>query len=57
MGRPMVPVMDAPATPPSTAVSFTFERRPESATQVHLDAFDGPLGLLLRSSNSASSTC
>ena len=47
MGRPMVPVMDAPATPPSTAVSFTFERRPESATQVHLDAFDGPLGLLL----------
>ncbi len=47
MGRPMVPVMDAPPTPPSTAVSFTFERRPESATQVHLDAFDGPLGLLL----------
>lgn len=47
MGRPMVPVMAVPAIPPSTAVSFTFERRPESATQVHLEAFDGPLGLLL----------
>ena len=48
MARPLVPVMTAlPLTPPTAAVSFTFERRPESATQVHLEAFEGPLGLLL----------
>lgn len=46
MGRPLVPVM-APPPPPAAAVSFTFERRPEAATQVHLEAFEGPLGLLL----------
>jgi segregation and condensation protein A len=48
MGRPLVPVMATPQpTPPAAAVSFTFERRPEAATQVHLEAFEGPLGLLL----------
>jgi segregation and condensation protein A len=47
MDRPLVAVM-APTTPvTATAVRFTFERRPESATQVHLDAFEGPLALLL----------
>jgi segregation and condensation protein A len=47
MDRPMVAVM-APTTPvTAAAVRFTFERRPESATQVHLGAFEGPLGLLL----------
>ena len=48
MARPLVPVMTPlPLTPPTAAVSFTFERRPESATHVHLEAFDGPLALLL----------
>jgi len=48
MDRPLVPVMASTApTPPIPAISFTFERRPESATQVHLDAFEGPLALLL----------
>lgn len=48
MARPLVPVMAATRPVPGTAaVSFSFERRPETATQVHLDAFEGPLGLLL----------
>jgi segregation and condensation protein A len=29
------------------AVSFSLDRRPDAATQVHLDAFEGPLGLML----------
>jgi segregation and condensation protein A len=41
----MDPVATEPRVP--AAISFTFDRRPESATQVHLDSFDGPLGLLL----------
>ena len=48
MARAPVPVMaPLPLTPPAAMVSFTYERRPESATQVHLEAFEGPLGLLL----------
>ena len=44
MARSPVPVM-APRSRP--AVSFSLDRRPEAATQVHLDAFEGPLGLML----------
>jgi len=40
--------IDAPeAGPPSPAVSFGAGRRPEASTQVRLEAFDGPLALLL----------
>jgi segregation and condensation protein A len=44
MARPAVPVM---APRPRPAVSFSLDRRPEAATHVHLDAFEGPLGLML----------
>src|SRR3990172_6702675 len=44
MDRLPVPVMAPRATP---AISFTFDRRPETATQVRLEAFEGPLALLL----------
>ena len=46
---PGVPVMaPTPATPPAApAVSFGVGRRPETATQVQIAEFDGPLGLLL----------
>jgi len=52
MDRSPVPVMAAAAPTqaapaPSAAISFTFDRRPEAATQVRLEAFEGPLGLLL----------
>jgi chromatin segregation and condensation protein Rec8/ScpA/Scc1 (kleisin family) len=51
-GAPGVPVMAAKrACPPShaapTAVHFGEGRRPETATQVRMAEFDGPLGLLL----------
>jgi segregation and condensation protein A len=39
-----VPVM-APRAP--TAVTFNLERRADSATQVRVEAFEGPLGLML----------
>lgn len=39
-----VPVM-APRA--HTAVSFSLDRRADAATHVHLDAFEGPLGLML----------
>lgn len=44
MARPLVPVMTPRATP---AVTFSFDRRPETATQVRLEVFEGPLALLL----------
>src|SRR3990172_8440724 len=44
MDRLPVPVMAPRETP---AISFTFDRRPETATQVRLEAFEGPLALLL----------
>jgi segregation and condensation protein A len=44
MDRLPVPVMAPRATP---AVSFSFDRRPETATQVRLEVFEGPLALLL----------
>jgi segregation and condensation protein A len=39
-----VPVLPQRQRP---AVSFSLDRRPDAATQVHLDAFEGPLGLML----------
>jgi segregation and condensation protein A len=39
--------MAAPSTPRSPTIVFGEGRRPETATQVRLEAFEGPLGLLL----------
>ncbi|MET1231450.1 MAG: segregation/condensation protein A, partial [Candidatus Limnocylindrales bacterium] len=47
MARQLVPVMVPSPSNTQAAVSFTFDRRPEAATQVHIEAFEGPLGLLL----------
>ncbi len=48
MTGPGIPVMSAAtAAPRDTAVSFGQGRRPETATQVQVAEFDGPLALLL----------
>ena len=43
----MAPLPPPPASAPAPAVSFGEGRRPETATQVQLPQFDGPLALLL----------
>ncbi len=46
-GLPGRSAADAPAGPGGPSVVFAGGRRPEAATRVRLESFDGPLGLLL----------